>query len=181
MKKIYFLLLMIGALGFQACEGPMGPPGIDGMDGENGVDGEDGGVFLSTVLETGVNFSAENNYQAAFGFEIFEDDNLLVYRAIGADEEENVAWMPLPQTVYAEEGVVIYNYYFTRNFFSIFLETSVPDGELASEWIENQYFRIVVVPGQFLEEAGRVDYGDFNAVMKWLGKEERDIERIDPK
>lgn len=181
MKKIYLLFFVIGALVFQACEGPMGPPGMDGMDGEDGVDGEDGGLFLSTIFETGVDFSEENDYQAAFNLEIFEDDNLLIYMALGVDEDENVVWMPLPQTFFVEEGMVMYNYYFTQKYFSIFLDSSFPSGELASEWTENQYFRIVVIPGEFYEEGGRVDYSDFNAVMKWLGKEEKDIERIEPK
>jgi hypothetical protein len=176
MKKIYLLFLIVGALSFQACEGPMGPPGIDGLDGE---DGEDGAIFLSTVLETGVNFTEENQYQVAFTLEILEGDNLLIYRALGADEEENIAWMPLPQTFFAEEGMIIYNYYFTKNFFAIFLDTSITAEELTAEWTENQYFRIVIVPGEFAEESA--DFSNYETVMEWLGKKENEIVKIEPK
>lgn len=180
MKKIYLLPLLIGALFFQACEGPMGPPGIDGMDGVDGVDGEDGGLFLSTVLETSVNFTEEEGFQAAFNLEIYEDDNLMIYKAIGADEEENIVWMPLPQTLFLEDGLVIYNYYFTSKFFSIFMDSSIPPADLPAEYTNDQYFRIVVIPGQFAEESARIDWNDYRSVMKWLGKEENDIQKIAP-
>lgn len=183
MKKIYllFFIVIVGALSFQACEGPEGPPGIDGLDGVDGVDGEDGGIFLSTVLETSVNFSAENEYQVAFGLEISEGDNLLIYVALGLDEEENVVWMPLPQTFFVEEGMVIYNYIFTKSYFSIFLDSSVPPADLDPSYTDNQYFRIVILPGAYAEPSARVDLTDYYAVMKWLGKDDADIEKIQPK
>src|SRR5690554_4940013 len=120
MKKIYGLLMIIGALSFQACEGPQGPPGIDGMDGKDGVDGEDGGLFLSAVFEAQVSFEEEDNYQAVYNLEIYEGDNLLVFIAIGADDDDNIIWMPLPQTFYVAQGMVMFNYYFTKQYFSIF-------------------------------------------------------------
>lgn len=182
MKKIYLLILIIGAFSFQSCEGPEGPPGIDGLDGVDGVDGEDGGLFLSTVLETVVNFTAENEYQAGFGLEIMEEDNLLIYLALGADEEENIVWMPLPQTFFVGEGMVIYNFFFTKDYFSIFLDSSVPPADLDTTYTENRYFRIVIVPGEYPPPppSARVDLGDYHAVMKWLGKDETDIVKIEP-
>lgn len=181
MKKFYLLILIVGAFSFQACEGPEGPPGIDGLDGVDGVDGEDGGLFLSTVLEASVNFTEENQYQVAYGLEIYEGDNLLVYVALGLDEQENIIWMPLPQTFFVEGGMVIYNYYFTKSYFSIFLDSSVPPADLEAEFTENQYFRIVIIPGEYAEPAARVDLNDYDAVMKWLGKGESDIQKIQPK
>ena len=183
MKKIYLMFFMISTMGFFACEGPEGPPGIDGMDGRDGVDGvdgEDGGLFLSSVLEAEVNFNSENNYQARFNLEINEDDNLLIYVALGRDQEENVVWMPLPQTFFTEGGMVLYNFYFSKTYFSIFLDSSVPYAELTENWTTG-YFRIVVVPGVYAGAGERIDYSDYHAVMDWLGKKEGDIEKIDPK
>lgn len=177
MKKIYLLFFIIGALSFPACEGPEGPPGIDGRDGE---DGDDGGVLLSTVLEKNVTFTAEDQYQAIFGLEILEDDNLLIFVALGMDEDENVVWMPLPQTSYVEDGVVIYNYFFSQAYFSIFLESSIDPADLTAEHLE-RYFRIVIVPGQYASQSGRINYNDYEAVMKWLGKGEDDVQKIEPK
>lgn len=176
MKKIYGWFFLFAALSFQACEGPVGPPGIDGMDG---VDGEEGGLFLSTVFEAEVNFTEEANYQETFDLELIGGDNLLIYLALGADEEENIVWMPLPQTFFVDKGMVIYNYYFTKKYFSIFLDATVDPGELGNEWKEKQYFRIVVVPGEVYKEASsRLDFNDYPAVMKWLGKAEKDVEAI---
>lgn len=179
MKKIYGLLMIIGILVFQACEGPQGPPGIDGRDGKDGVDGEDGGLFLSMVLEAGVDFTEENGYRATGDLEIFEGDNLLVFIALGLDDEENVVWMPLPQTFFVEQGIVIYNYFFTKNSFTIFMDASVSPDELGPEWMEDQYFRVVVIPGEHFQEASsRIDLKDYYAVMKWLGKSESDVEAL---
>jgi len=183
MKKLYviFCFCLLGALVFPACEGPEGPPGIDGIDGKDGEDGEDGGLFLSTVLEVNITFNEENEFQEGYLLEIPESDNLLIYYALGADEEENMVWMPLPQTLFVGENILIYNYFFTKDYFSIFLSTSTPPGELAAEYTDNQLFRIVVVPGQYAEQAARVDFNDYHAVMKWLGKSEEDIKQIAPK
>lgn len=178
MKKIYSLLMIIAAIGFTACEGPEGPPGIDGMDGTDGVDGEDGGLFLSTVFETDVNFTEDEGFQVAYNLDIYEGDNLLVYLALGVDEED-IVWMSLPQTFFVEKGMVMYNYLFTKKYFSIFIDATVPSAELGAEWTDNQLFRIVVVPGEFYQEAAaRIDFSDYHAVMKWLGKGEKDIEKI---
>lgn len=38
MKKVFLLLVL--AVSFMACEGPMGPAGMDGMDGRDGKDGQ---------------------------------------------------------------------------------------------------------------------------------------------
>ena len=178
MKKIYWLFLFVFAFNLQSCEGPEGPPGIDGLDGKDGVDGVDGGVFLSTVLEAQVSFTAENEYQIGANLEINEGDNLLIYIAVAADEEENIIWMPLPQTFFIEEGMVMYNYLFSKKYFSIFLDASVPPADLDAAFTENQIFRVVLIPGEYSQEEARVDFSDYRAVMKWLGKEEKDIEKL---
>lgn len=179
MKKFYGLLMIIAALSFQSCEGPQGPPGIDGMDGKDGVDGEDGGLFLSTVFEAEINFTEENDYQAAYNLEIYDGDNLLVFIAVAADEEDNVIWMPLPQTFFVEQGMVMFNYYFSKNYFGIYMDSTVNPTDLEAGWTEGQYFRIVVIPGEAYQQASsRIDLSDYNAVMKWLGKSENDIQRI---
>ncbi len=176
MKKIYWFAFLLLFFGFQACEGPQGPPGIDGMDGE---DGEDGLVLLTAVLEAEVDFLEENNYQVGYALELSEGDNVLVFMALGLDQEENIVWSPLPQTFFSETGIVIYNYFFTDKYFSIFVDAA----ELTPEWTENIYFRVVIVPGQHLEgeAAAKIDLSDYDAVMKWLKKEEKDIERISMK
>src|SRR5690606_919282 len=106
--------------------------------------------------------------------------NLLIYIALGLDEEENVVWMPLPQTFFVGEDVVFYNYFFTQKYFAIFLDSSIPAAELTAEQTDNKVFRIVVVPGQYLEQAGRIDFTDYHAVMRWLGKSEADIAQVVP-
>src|SRR5690554_4215632 len=173
MKKIYWLAFALLFVGFQACEGPEGPPGIDGMDGKDGEDGEDGLVLLTAVLEAEVDFLEENNYQVGYNLELSPGDNVLIFIAVGLDQEENIVWMPLPQTFFSEAGMVIYNYYFTDKYFAIFVDAA----ELTPQWTENRYFRVVIVPRQHVQEseAARIDFNDYHALTKWLGIEEEDI------
>src|SRR5690606_15167773 len=115
-----------------------------------------------------------------FNLEIYDADNILVYIALGLDEQENIIWMPLPQTFFIEGGMVMYNYLFTKQRLSIFLDSTGPPADLGEGFTIGQYFRIVVLPGQFPPQNARVDFNDYNAVMKWLGKEETDIEILSP-
>ena len=180
MRKIYGLLLIIAVFGFQSCEGPEGPPGIDGRDGVNGEDGEDGGLFLSDVYEAQVDFTEEGGYQAAFNLEMYDADNILIYIAVGLDDQESPIWMPLPQMFFLEDGVLIFNYVFSKQILSIFLDGTVSPEDLDEEITTNQYFRIVILPGQFPPQNARVDFNDYHAVMKWLDKKEKDIEVLIP-
>lgn len=185
MKKILLLFLLAGIGIFPSCEGPegpQGPPGQDGLDGVDGLDGEDGISLLNLVLEVEVDFTEENDFAVGFPFEINPDDNLLVFLE-WAIVEENSLWRALPQNIFFPEGAVLtYNYQFTSAFLNIFMEGNFPLTELEPEWTDAQYLRIVYLPGYFLEEQNaRVDLTNFDAVMKYIGKEEKDIIKLEKK
>lgn len=182
MKKVLLLLFLAGIVMLPACEGPegpQGPPGFDGRDGEDGQDGEDGLTLLNLVLEVEVDFTEENDYSVTFPFEIYPDDNLLVFLEWVVNEGNSV-WRPLPQNVFFGEGAVLtYNYQYSYEFLNIFLDTNFDPTELDPEWTQAQYFRIVYLPGYFLGENARLDLSDFDAVMDYMGKEEKDIVKME--
>lgn len=187
MKKILLIACVLGVVLFPACEGPegpQGPPGFDGQDGRDGEDGEDGVSFVDLVVEAEVSFTAENEFAVAFDVEgvVFEDDNFLVFLEWGVANGRSV-WRLLPQTVFLQEGILTYNYQFSSEFVAVFIESTINPAELPAEWTQNQLIRLVYMPGFFAQDgpAARLDLEDFDSVMKYLGKSEKDIVRIEKK
>jgi hypothetical protein len=167
MKKIIILLSVIGIITLQACEGPMGPPGLDGEDGVN---------IVAEVFEVEASFSSDGNFGFLdpYGFDILESDKVLVYKLSGVEEERDV-WRLLPQTIYLPQGIFSYNYDFTTTNYSVFLEGNFDLNDLASEWTDNQIFRVLIVPADFVES--RVNFTDHEAMLKLLGIDEESIQR----
>lgn len=174
MRKITALIGLIGLMIFQACEGPQGPPGLDGLDGQDGVN------IVSEVFEVEVDFTENNNFQEIFTFDppIFDSDVVLSFIQWESDNGTPI-WRALPQTVFFEEGVLMYNYDFTSSDFSLFLDGPLDYSLLGPEWTRDQLFRVVVVPGEFA--SARVDLTDYEAVTKYLGLTDEDFKRVELK
>ncbi|WP_299390632.1 collagen-like protein [uncultured Gelidibacter sp.] len=163
MKKIATLLFVL-AITLTACtgdQGPMGPPGFDGIDG---VDGADGGIIVSSAFEIDVNFTADNNYSYTenYGFEVLPSDVTLVYILWETNNGTDI-WRMLPQSVYFDDGTLVYNYDFTRTDVRFFLDGTKKFNTLDAEWTQNQTFRVVVVPA---DNVDGVDISNLNEVMQ---------------
>lgn len=174
MRKTSVLFSLLGLLIFQACEGPQGPPGLDGLDGEDGVN------IVAEVFEVNVDFTAENNYSELFSFdpELIESDVVLAFIEWEKDGNTQI-WRALPQTVYFDEGVLVYNFDFTQFDFRLFLDGPLDYSLLGSEWTTNQIFRVIVVPGDYA--GARIDWTNYEAVTKMMGLTDQDFKRIELK
>lgn len=149
----YLIVLLCIAMSFTSCEGDPGPMGPPGPPGEDGV--------IAPAFEIEVDFNAGNNYsiQENYGFETVPSDVVLVYiswETIDGDE----IWRLLPQTAMLEQGVLSYNYDFTDFDFRIFMEGTFDLNTLDSSWTQNQYFRVVVVPADYLNGIDPSNYND---------------------
>ncbi|CDF77812.1 conserved hypothetical protein [Formosa agariphila KMM 3901] len=156
MKHIIALFCL--ALVFTACEGdqgPTGPPGQDGLDGEVGA-----------AFEIEVDFNAANNYTISqfYGFDIVPSDAVLVYISWETIDGQEY-WRLVPQTHYFENGgILTYNYDFTDEDFAIFLTSPNVDlNTLDNEFTQNQLFRVVIVPADYI---GGVDTSNLDAVIE---------------
>lgn len=169
MKKILIAFLITGFVSLQACEGPQGPAGLPGLDGAN---------IVSEVFEETVNFTQANNYEEVFDFTppIFPSDVVLVFLEWEA-QNNNSIWRALPQTIFLEEGVLTYNFDFSSQDFRLFLETTFDPSLLADDWTRNQKFRVVIVPGEFAN--ARIDFSDYEAVMRLIGAKEGNVVDLD--
>ena len=162
MKKLTYLLFAISFL-FTACEGDPGPPGPPGFDGQ------DGGLIVASAFEIELDFNASNNYQfiEPYGFDVFPFDVTLVYILWDSANGQDI-WRLLPQTVAFNDGDLIYNYDFTQDDVSFFLDGTTNFATLDPVWTDGQVFRVVVIPA---DNVGRIDINDFEAVTQFYGIE----------
>ncbi|MCM4168861.1 hypothetical protein KCTC52924_02557 [Arenibacter antarcticus] len=181
MKKFGILLGTFVALFFMACEGPAGPPGFDGFDGEDGIDGS---IFEAIVFEVDIDLTlnpASNTYSfnepfSAHSIELFPDDAILVYRLEEVDNDLDV-WRQLPQPFFTDLGVLYYNFDFTKNDYTIYLEPDFDASMVDQSLVSNQIFRVFVVPAN-LGLSSKMDKSNIKAVMNALGVAEKDVQRF---
>ena len=162
MKKLY-ILLIVTAFGLISCyDGPPGPQGRDGYDGIDGIDGEESFVFEYEFSFIAPDYSVVLNLPD--NFTMLDSDVMLVYFLWDIQDGVEI-WRALPQTLYFTDGILAYNYDFTKFDASIFLDGTVNLDGLGAAYTDNWIARIVVVPGQF---AGRsaVDYSDYSQVKE---------------
>lgn len=125
-------------------EGPRGPRGFDGLDG---VDGEEAFVF-----EYQFDFEYPD-YRQLFllpsTFQMLDSDVVLVYFLWEVTDDGTEVWRSIPQSLITSEGLLQYNYDFTKFDVSVFMEAAFPPDILGSDFLDNWIARVVVVPGQF--------------------------------
>ena len=128
----------------------------------------DGDSFIGTVFERDGDFTSSNDYTLYFefpnNFEIYETDVVLVY-ILWEQVDGFDVWRLLPQTVVLPEGVIQYNFDYTVADVKIFMEGTIPPQDWLPAETDNQIFRIVVLPADFLYKKS-VDITDYNSLLK---------------
>lgn len=167
MKKFTFILVLIGMITLQSCEGPQGPPGRDGVTVE------------AEVFELrNVNFG----FSSQFGYSIYREltppilnsDVMLIYRMDGTINSSTPIWQQIPRTLYLNQGELDYDFDFSRVDFTIYADGTY-DLETTPQFLDNQTFRIVIIPGYF---SGRMDYSNYEQVMAMYGLTEADVKQM---
>lgn len=192
MKRISTFLSLAIALVSLSCEGPEGIPGRDGRDGLDGLDGLDGVNILGQVYDITGDFTPGNNYSILSVFsedapsvEVFETDVVLVYILWDQlDDPDGGApidlWRLLPQTRLLDQGILQYNYDYTFQDVSIFMEaefdlTTLPPGDT-----DQQTFRIAILPADGISDAG-LDTANMRAVLDYMNVMEAEIPKLEPR
>ncbi len=161
MKTIKTLTLLIASFFIiSSCEGPMGPPG------------QDGDSLIGTIFEIEGDFTAANQYQLFYdfpgNFEIYDTDVVLVYilwDVVNVNGKNTDVWRALPQTLVFDQGVLQYNFDYTVNDVRVFLETTMPASELLPAETQDQVFRIVVLPADFVSMKSKSELHDLNVLL----------------
>lgn len=166
MKKIILLFTaIVGLTSLQSCE-------------VNDV--RENQIFEAEVFELSTSLTNNFSVTGYFSRDILSSDHILIYRLYGQDGGQDV-WRLLPQTVYLNNvDRFNYNYDFTKRDFKIFIEGETFDlnqltNQEKNEFVYNQVFRIVVVPGRLQY---KVDYSDYNTTISHLGLENAPIKSL---
>lgn len=168
MKKIITILAVIGMLSLSGCTGPEGPPGVPGQDG-----------LIGSVIEIkNVNFFNDPTdgyivYQK-FAKNIYDSDVVLVYRLSGIINSTTPIWQPIPRTLFLTQGELDYDFDFSKQDVTIYAGGNY-NLALTPQYINNQTFRIVIVPADF---ASTVNKNDYSAVISALNIKENQIQKI---
>jgi hypothetical protein len=172
MKKIIALLALVGIFSFQSCTGP------EGIQGPEGIPGQDG--LLSEVFElNNINFG----YNIEDGFTIYQkltpaiyaSDVVLIYRLSGTINSTTPIWQLIPRTIFLSQGNELdYDFDFSKEDFTIYARGNY-DLEMTPQYLDNQTFRIVIVPGSFSTNLNTANY---ESVMATLKINENQIKKI---
>lgn len=170
------LTFFIPILVLFACEGPQGISGIDGQDGQDGqhgLDGEEAYVFEYDVDFTSPDYSALLELPSSFT--MLDSDVILVYLLWEVLSDGTEVWRAAPQSLFFSDGILHYNYDFTKFDATIFLDGTVNLNELDATYTDDWIVRIVVVPGQFNNGRSTVDLSDYEAVIDYYNLSEPDL------
>jgi hypothetical protein len=168
MKKISTMIAVIGVILISSCEGPAGAPGIDGQNGS-----------LAEVFELK---NVDFDYNATDGYTIyrtlnpklFSSDVILIYRMTGTIDANTPIWQLIPRTLFLPQGELDYDFDFSKEDFTIYAGGNY-DLSLTPRYIDNQTFRIVIVPGSFSSTLNKNSYAD---VLSALNIKESQIQNI---
>jgi hypothetical protein len=174
MKKISTFLAVIGMILISSCEGPEGPPGFDGFDGLDGQDGLIAEVFELKNINFSFNETDGYTIFRALTPQIFASDVILIYRMAGAIDASTPIWQLIPRTLFLSQGELDYDFDFSKEDFTI-TAGGTYDLSVTPQYINNQTFRIVIIPGSFSASINKNSYAD---VMAALNIKESQIQNI---
>jgi hypothetical protein len=170
MKRIITLFSIIGLLAFSGCEGPEGIPGQDGLTADAF---EIKNVNLGRVTDN--QYSISSTFLYEIGGDLFNDETILVYRLTGTINSTTPIWQLIPRTIYHDDGNELdYDYDFSKVDFVISARGTYNLVNKPS-FINNQTFRIVIIPSNLLSKVNKEDYF---SVMKSLNLNENEVQQV---
>jgi len=152
--------------------GPPGPQGDIGPAGPTGAAGESAFVFeYSNVDFVGPDYDVFLNYPT--DFEGLESDVTLVYllweTTTDGDGNPLEIWRQMPQTIFTQNGLLNYNFDFSKIDLHLFLTIDFDAALLEPVDTDDWIVRAVVVPGNFWGGRANIDHSDYFAVKEAYG------------
>ncbi len=170
MKKILTLFAVIGLIAFSSCEGPEGPPGQDGLTADAF---EIQNVNLTKIADN--SYELSSTFKFEIGTDLYDDESVLIYRMTGTINSTTPVWQLIPRTIYFDDGNELdYDYDFSKVDFVISANGTY---NLLNKpgFVNNQTFRIVIIPSNLLSSVNKENYLD---VMKTLKINESEIKKV---
>lgn len=169
MKKI-FSLAIVGLLAFSvvSCD----------RNNDSVVQQVESTDTYSTAYDlNNVSFTKDSNglYTIARNFNspLVESDVVLIYRKSGTTNSGDAVWQALPKELYLTQGELDYSFDFSKVDIQIYADGTY-DLALTPTYINNQTFRVVVVPAKTGKNAN-VDLTNYESVAKFYNIKESNI------
>ena len=173
MKKITLVLAFIGMIGLTSCV-------REEVVVEDAYDQD----TISEVFELrNVDFSYDSNNGEYYIYRnlnpaIYASDVVLIYRLTGTINSSTPIWQLIPRTLDLAPGELDYDFDFSKQDFTIYAGGTY-DLSLTPNYIYNQTFRIVIIPGYFSDRnSQQIDFNDYNAVAKAYKIDESKVKEI---
>lgn len=120
-------------------------------------------------------YNLESTFQFEVGGSLYDDETILVYRLSGLVNSTTPIWQLIPRTIYFSNGEELdYDYDFSRVDFVI---TARGTYNLLNtpEYIDNQTFRVVIVPSVLAASMNTSNYAE---VMNTLKLTESQVKKV---
>lgn len=169
MKKITLVLAFIGMITLNSCT-------VNEVVERDLVDYD----TIAEVFEVTTSFSENNDFSRLVTFNppIYNSDMVLIYRLSGYSNGTDY-WKLLPETFYFNDGTLDYKFDYVSSSYNVELYMEGFElWNLSSQVLNNQTFRIVVIPAAFTNKSA-VDYSDYNATIEMLGYKDSKIIKLD--
>ncbi len=109
---------------------------------------------------------ADGLYSISRTMNIYNSDVLLMYRRTGTTTTGQPVWQQIPRTIYFNSGDELdYDFDFSSQDFVIYASGTY-DLSTTPEYINDQTFRVVIVPASFGAQKSQVDYSDYDSVIQ---------------
>lgn len=172
-NKITLLIAFIGMITLQSC--------IKEEIVNDNVDND----TISEVFELrNVNFTFNNSTGGYFIYrelnpQIFASDVVLIYRMSDVINSNTPIWQLIPRTLYLSGGDELdYDFDFSRQDFTIYAEGTY-DLSNTPEYISNQTFRIVIIPGFFSSRTSNpIDHNNYDEVISHYNINDANIKQL---
>lgn len=138
----------------------------------------------SRVIEVRESFVKSSSSNSLYGIHktfstpLFSSDVVLVYRQDGTSGGTPI-WKLLPKTYYLSQGELDYTFDFTKNDVQIFangnFNLAAQDAAFQNAYLNNQTFRVVVVPASF---ASALKSREYTQVILQLQNEDIQVRKF---
>lgn len=166
MKKIITLLAVVGMFSMQSCTTTTDTNYVD-----NDTIAE---VFELKNINFAYNSTDGYTIYQKFTPNIYASDVVLIYRLSGTIDSNTPVWQLIPRTLFLNQGELDYDFDFSKEDFTIYAGGNY-DLSLTPQYLNNQTFRIVIVPGSF---STSFDTSNYAAVISALNINESQIQKI---
>lgn len=167
MKKILSLLL-IAILGFTfiSCEDT------------NPVDDNDTYSYVFDVNASFTNSTSGYVISRTWNNPLYDTDMILVYRKSGTTSNGAAIWQQIPRTLFLGNSRELdYDFDFSRYDVQIYAGGNY-DVTTTPEYLNNQTFRVVVVPASKGGKNANVNYDDYDSVIKYFNINDSQVTKL---